>query len=49
MRVAVYGVAPLQQAMFMTLALAYLIVIDTLGRLATRASPAHDMSFSITG
>lgn len=45
----VHGVPPLQQAMFMTLTLAYLGVIDILGRLATRASASHDMSFSITG
>ncbi len=45
----VHGVPPLQQAMFMTLALAYLVVIDILGRLATSASASHDMSFSITG
>ena len=45
----VHGVPPVQQAMFMALAIAYLMVVDILGRLATRASPAHDMSFSPTG
>lgn len=45
----VHGVPPVQQAMFMTLAIAYLIVVDILSRLATRASVPHDMSFSPTG
>lgn len=45
----VHGVPPLQQSMFMTLALAYLVVIDILGRLAPRASASHDMSFSLMG
>ena len=45
----VHGVPPVQQAMFMTLAIAYLIVVDILSRLATRAGAPHDMSFSPTG
>jgi hypothetical protein len=45
----VHGVPPVQQVMFMALAIAYLVLIDILGRLATRASAPHDMSFSPTG
>jgi len=45
----VHGVPPVQQTMFMALAVAYLILVDILGRLATRASAPHDMSFSPTG
>jgi len=45
----VHGVPPVQQAMFMALAVVYLILVDVLGRLATRASGPHDMSFSHTG
>ena len=45
----VHGVPPVQQAMFMALAVVYLILVDILGRLACRASGPHDMSFSPTG
>lgn len=45
----VHGVPPYQQAMFMALALVYLVIVDVLGRLATRVRPQQDMSFTLTG
>lgn len=45
----VHGVPPYQQAMFMALAFAYLVVVDVLGRLATRAGERQHMSFNLTG
>lgn len=45
----VNGVPPYQQAMFMGLVLVYLVIVDVLGRLASRVSPQQDMSFTLTG
>jgi hypothetical protein len=45
----VHGVPPVQQAMFMALAVVYLILVDILGRLASRPGGPHDMSFSPMG
>ncbi len=45
----VHGVPPYQQAMFMALALVYLVIVDVLGRLASRVKPQQDMSFTLTG
>jgi hypothetical protein len=44
----VSGLLPVPQAMFMSLALAYLVIVDVLGRLATRVNPRQDMSFALT-
>jgi hypothetical protein len=35
--------------MFMALALVYLVIVDVLGRLASRVKPQQDMSFTLTG
>lgn len=45
----VKGLPPYQQAMFMGLVLVYLVIVDVLGRLASRVSPQQDMSFTLTG
>ncbi len=45
----VHGVPVVQQAMFMTLAFVYLVIVDVLGRLATAASREQHMSFTLTG
>ena len=45
----VHGVPPYQQAMFMALAFAYLVVVDLLGRLASRPRERQHMSFNLTG
>ncbi len=45
----VHGVPLDQQAMFMALALAYLIIVDVMGRLATRPGERQHMSFTLTG
>ncbi|HWL38731.1 MAG TPA: hypothetical protein VNO75_00710 [Gemmatimonadaceae bacterium] len=45
----VHGVPPVQQAMFMALALAYLVIVDVLGRLASGARREQDLSFNLTG
>lgn len=43
------GVPPVQQAMFMTLAFVYLVIVDVMGRLATRPGAGQHMSFTLTG
>jgi hypothetical protein len=45
----VHGAPVVPQAMFMTLALLYLVIVDVLGRLATGASREQHMSFTLTG
>jgi hypothetical protein len=47
----VHGVAPMQQAMFMALAISYLVIIDVLGRRAqARRSSAHpDLVAAVPG
>lgn len=45
----VHGVPRYQQAMFMALALGYLVIVDVLGRLATRPGERQHMAFNLTG
>jgi hypothetical protein len=45
----VHGVPLNQQAMFMALALAYLAIVDVMGRLATGPGERQHMSFNLTG
>ena len=45
----VHGVPLNRQAMFMTLALVYLIIVDVMGRLASRPGDSQHMSFTFTG
>jgi len=45
----VHGVPPYQQAMFMTLALVYLVIVDVMGRLAGSPGVGQHTSFTLTG